>query len=33
MVFIELFQMAPAEETFIGAIDEGTSSTRFMVNV
>lgn len=24
--------MSPVEETFVGAIDEGSSSTRFMVS-
>lgn len=27
-----ILKMSSAEETFVGSIDEGSSSTRFMVN-
>lgn len=31
ILFIYLPKISSAEETYVGAIDEGTSSTRFMV--
>jgi hypothetical protein len=33
MFHLYLLKMSGAEETFVGSIDEGTSSTRFLVRI